>query len=83
MHLVFSLLFSRNPLFYVHRLEHTSRNLCTVILDARTPGIIFFIYPACLPNVKYAVVHGIEDAYLVFISLVLLLQYRHHIRLQS
>lgn len=43
----FSVLFalSCNALLYVYRLEHTSRNSCTVILDARSQGaIVSFLY---------------------------------------
>jgi len=43
MPLVFWLLFLVIHWYMFNRLEHTSRNLCMVILDARTPGNIVFI----------------------------------------
>jgi hypothetical protein len=47
MPLVFWLLFLVIHWYMFNRLEHTSKNLCMVILDARTPGnIVFIIYLA-------------------------------------
>lgn len=44
MPLVFWLLFLVIHWYMFNRLEHTSKNSCMVILDARTPGNTVFIF---------------------------------------